>query len=143
MSEPVLVSRVVPSGAVSDRGVTRVVFTGSRTWNDMAMVEQVIDALPSHYIICHGHAKSGLDAMADHVALARRHIVERYPAQWSTFGKVAGRLRNTYMLATTLPIRVFAFWDGSSRGTKHCIDEAKRFDIPVEIFYPMDEGPIF
>lgn len=58
------------------------------------------------------------------------HLV-LYP-RWTQQGKQAGILRNLRMLDEQ-PDLVIAFWDGTSRGTKHTIDEARRRGIPVEV----------
>lgn len=53
-------------------------------------------------------------------------------ADWATHGKRAGILRNLRMLDEK-PDLVLAFWDGTSRGTKHTIDEAHARGITVEL----------
>lgn len=51
--------------------------------------------------------------------------------------KFAGIRRNLEMLDLG-PDMVIAFWNGekSSKGTRHCIDEARRRGIPTEVLTP-------
>ena len=58
-------------------------------------------------------------------------------ADWNNQGKKAGILRNIKMAeyATSddsIPV-LFAFWNGSSRGTKHMIDTATKYGMEVHI----------
>ena len=53
-------------------------------------------------------------------------------AHWDRDGKKAGILRNLRMLALK-PGLVLAFWNGTSRGTKHTVTEAKKRGIAVEV----------
>jgi alkanesulfonate monooxygenase SsuD/methylene tetrahydromethanopterin reductase-like flavin-dependent oxidoreductase (luciferase family) len=46
--------------------------------------------------------------------------VARFPADWDTYGKRAGYLRNEQM--AEYADALFAIWDGESKGTKHMID---------------------
>lgn len=46
--------------------------------------------------------------------------VDRFPADWDSYGKSAGFIRNAEM--ATIGDILLAFWDGKSKGTKHMID---------------------
>jgi hypothetical protein len=87
--------------------------------------------LPRGSTIMHGDAR-GIDRTAGELADALGFFVEVYPADWERHGRRAGVVRNLEMLAKR-PDLVLAFWDGSSRGTKHTIDEARKRGIPVEV----------
>lgn len=55
-----------------------------------------------------------------------------HKADWQKHGKSAGVIRNNEMLATlTKGDAVFVFWDGESRGTKHCADAARDKGLAV------------
>ena len=73
---------------------------------------------------CHGPDKAG-----EAWATTRLVPVERYPADWETYGKSAGPRRNREMAERADAALVF--WDGKSRGTKNMIDEMKRRGKPV------------
>jgi YspA, cpYpsA-related SLOG family len=111
--------------------VVRVVVTGSRGWSDIAAVHNRLLRFPQGTTIVHGDAREGADRIADSQARMLGLEVERHPARWK-LGKKAGPLRNREMLETR-PDLVLAFWDGESRGTKDCMDEAARRGIPLEV----------
>lgn len=59
----------------------------------------------------------------------------RFDAKWKKYGNKAGPIRNGLMLAKLRVFDPFGFviagWDGSSPGTRNCIEQAKRLDIDV------------
>lgn len=55
--------------------------------------------------------------------------VHEFPADWDKHGKAAGFIRNTEM--AEFADFLIAFWDGSSRGTKHMIETMKAIGKPV------------
>ncbi|WBQ32469.1 hypothetical protein [Erwinia phage Kuerle] len=59
------------------------------------------------------------------------NTIHEYWADWDGLGKRAGFVRNTEM-AQVADIGV-AFWDGSSRGTKHMIDTLDRLNKPCYV----------
>jgi hypothetical protein len=75
----------------------------------------------------------GLDSMAGEIAKSLGWEVEVFEADWDREGKKAGVWRNVRMLDTR-PTRVIAFWDGSSKGTRHCFEEAIKRGIPTDIY---------
>lgn len=116
-----------------DRVTKKVIVAGSRTFNDYELLCKRLDYYLSNInpiIIC-GEAK-GADSLSKRYALERGYKVESYPADWS-LGKGAGYLRNIEM-AKTGDLLV-AFFDGSSKGTKHMIDIMKELNKPVRIVY--------
>jgi hypothetical protein len=54
-----------------------------------------------------------------------------FPADWDTFGKGAGFIRNTKMAEYSDAL--IAIWDGTSRGTAHMIRTAWRKGILVYV----------
>lgn len=119
----------------------KVVICGSRGWSDTSTIWEVIRELPKGSHIIHGGAK-GADMKAGEVA---RQISDAYPephftievfrADWDRHGKGAGFIRNNKMLDQD-PDKVIAFWNGTSRGTRHTIGEAIKRGIRVKIVYP-------
>ena len=110
----------------------RVLVCGSRGWTDYdAVLRRLTQIEERRPTIVHG-AAVGADTMADRAAMTLNLTVERYPADWATYGKRAGFIRNEQMLDTGVGL-VIAFWDGQSRGTQHTIERAKRRGIPVEV----------
>jgi len=76
----------------------------------------------------------GADSLALEIHKHYDVKLEKYPADWDRYGKRAGFIRNQQMLVEGKPDIVLAYWDGSSKGTKHMIDIAlsQGFNVLVE-----------
>ena len=61
----------------------------------------------------------------------RGYKINYFPADWKTFGKSAGYIRNQEMAENADAL--VAFWDGKSRGTANMIDIAQRYNLRVRI----------
>lgn len=111
-----------------------VVVTGDRNWSDREAVRREFSKLPPNTVIIHGNCR-GLDTIAGEVALEFGFSVDPHPANWDLYGKSAGPIRNQEMLDLK-PKKVLAFHPclSTSKGTKDCVREAMRRDIPVEVF---------
>lgn len=97
------------------------------------MLKQKLDYLLSNQsdiIIISGTAK-GADTLGERYAEEKSYEVWRYPADWNTYGKKAGYIRNEKM--AQVADALVAFWDGKSRGTKHMIDLAYKYGLEVRI----------
>lgn len=117
----------------------RVLITGSRTWLDPLPVHNALNELLREHgavAVMHGACRSGPDAYAAQwVAQAVRrspgNVVEiPVPADWETYGRKAGPLRNQHMVDLGQDL-VLAFHADNSRGTADCIRRAEKADIPV------------
>lgn len=71
----------------------------------------------------------GADACGKLWAESRGIPVKEFKADWATFGKVAGPVRNRAM--AQYADALIAFWDGKSRGTKNMIEEARARGLKV------------
>jgi hypothetical protein len=110
----------------------RVLVCGSRHWTDPAPIRAALAPLPADTVIVHG-AAPGADMLAAALAEARGLAVEPHPAEWATYGRRAGPLRNEAMLATGID-RVVAFrLPGASPGTDHMVRMARAARIPTEV----------
>lgn len=115
----------------------RVIIAGGRHMNDYALVEQKANAFLSRLfeegeevVIVSGAAR-GADRMGELYAENQGIECRTYSAKWDEYGKSAGYKRNTLMAENADAL--IAFWDGSSKGTKHMIDIAKKKGLPVRI----------
>lgn len=123
----------------------RIIICGSRSWTDRELIEsrfydlaRAIRRPTAAYwptiVIVHGNAR-GADRIAHQEALKAGFIVEPHPADWDTYGKKAGFIRNEEMAKLGADLCI-AFWDGTSNGTRHMVDRALAHGIDVEIIGP-------
>jgi hypothetical protein len=77
---------------------------------------------------------TGVDACAYEICkdLSIRH--KMYVAQWSTYGKSAGPLRNKQMIEVADEVYAFHRNISYSKGTKNTIAQARAKGIPVHYF---------
>jgi hypothetical protein len=112
----------------------RVLVTGSRTWTDVAKLDEQLDiANMTHrgrMVLVHGACPTGADALAEAWARKNRVPVETYPADWDRLGKSAGFKRNQLMVDTR-PDVVLSFNRCGSNGTEHCTDAAEKAGLKV------------
>jgi hypothetical protein len=110
----------------------RVLVCGGREYDDwwkfnFEMEKFWSENLGIHTII-HGDAK-GADFMARIWAKYEGHEQEKYPADWKTYGKAAGSIRNQQMLDEGKPDLVIAFPGGT--GTADMVSRAKKAGVEV------------
>jgi hypothetical protein len=114
----------------------RVLVTGSRDWPcPETVVKALIEAWMvkepgDDFIIVHGHCPKGADAAADRFARHMEWPVERHPADWDRYGKIAGFRRNREMVQAGADM-CLAFIAHGSRGASHCASAADKAGIPV------------
>lgn len=100
----------------------RIAIVGSRDYPDPDHIIEYVDGLPAGTVVVSGAAR-GVDRIAAAAARTRGLEVVEYPADWQTYGKRAGMLRNSDIVDNA--DWVVAFWDGQSKGTKHTIQLAQ------------------
>jgi hypothetical protein len=116
----------------------KVLVCGSRTWNDLETIANVIGKLPSGSEIIHGDAL-GADRMAGAAAAEIAGLkVTKFPIsseEWEKFGKAAGPRRNKKMLDESHPNLVIAFLDENSKtgGTRNMIELAESYGYRVVV----------
>ena len=109
----------------------RVIVCGGRDYTDQDAIRSVLSRWKERradVVIVHGDAR-GTDRLADHVARMMGFVVERYPADWSGFGRAAGPIRNQIMVDSGADL-VVAFPGGA--GTRDLVRRAVKRGIPVE-----------
>lgn len=109
----------------------KVIIAGSRTITDYSMV---IDGVRnSGYLIeevVSGKAR-GPDTLGERWANQNNVPVTEFPADWKTYPKAAGPIRNAQM--GKYADAAIILWDGQSKGTRHMIEVMKRLKKPVHI----------
>ena len=109
-----------------------VLVCGSRDWDDYQTVFNALSKMPRNTIVMHGASK-GADNIAGYVAETLGFETREFPADWRGKGRAAGPIRNLEML-NEKPHLVVAFQRNGSRGTQHTIDNARKREIPVELY---------
>lgn len=112
----------------------KVIVAGGRDFNDYQKLERTLncllrDKLPDVEIVS-GKAR-GADTLGEMYASTLGLPIKEFPADWDQFGKAAGYRRNKEMAEYADACVVF--WNGSSKGSKHMIDLANKYGLPVRI----------
>lgn len=109
----------------------RVLICGGRDFEDYTMLDKVLVQVNSKTpisVIISGCA-SGADQLGIEWAESNNVSVEKFPADWTRYGKSAGSKRNIQMLCEGLPELVIACPGG--RGTAHMVKIAKDANVEV------------
>lgn len=111
----------------------KILVCGARDWFNWKLLEGCLLAHPPGTHIIEGGAQ-GADTMARQFAIGRKWPYTEVPADWKLHGKAAGPIRNRVMLDMK-PDLVIAFHTdpGLGKGTKDCVEEARRRGIPVDV----------
>ncbi len=116
--------------------IKRVVIAGCRDYNDYDEAKSFIDYCLSNIrkeneiVIVSGGAR-GADAIGERYAIENGFKIEKYHADWQTYGRCAGPIRNRQM--AEICDYVICFWDQKSKGTKSMINYAIKCNKPVKI----------
>ncbi|MGZ8317498.1 MAG: DUF2493 domain-containing protein [Telluria sp.] len=109
----------------------RMLVCGGRDFEDGIAVFRALDRAHAHRpitLLIEGGAP-GADRWGRKWAEANGVPVRTYLADWSAYGKAAGIIRNSLMLAEGQPDGVTAFPGGT--GTADMVAKAKRAGLPV------------
>lgn len=112
----------------------RLIIAGGRTLPRGVTEQQVatiIDCFASEHeitqVVCGG--ASGVDDIGKWWALAKGLKIAMFPADWKTYGKSAGPIRNREM--ARFGDELLAIWNGTSPGTRNMIQEMTKLGKPV------------
>ena len=114
----------------------KVIIAGSRGFSNYKLLREQCNKFlrekrkTSNIIVVSGHAR-GADTLGEKYAQDEGFALEIYPAQWKKLGKQAGYRRNEQM--AEVADALIAFWDGSSKGTKHMIDIMNEKNLLVRV----------
>lgn len=117
----------------------RVLVCGSRHFYDWRLLEDTLNNFNKEEAydtgikcIIQGCA-GGADSLARQYAIYNKILFEDFPADWGSYGKVAGPIRNKRMLVEGRPDYCIAFRTNNSRGTTNMIEQATKANIPVKV----------
>lgn len=111
----------------------KVIIAGGRNFEDYEVVKKAIEE--SGYLITEvvsGKAP-GVDSLGERWAKENNIPIIPFPADWSTYDRAAGPIRNQKM--ADYSDTLVAVWDGVSRGTKDMVRRMKKMNKDVHIKY--------
>lgn len=106
----------------------KVAVIGSRSFIDKDLLYKTLDQVENKSLIVSG-GTAGTDRLGEKYALDKSIPVKIFKPDWNTFGIRAGFIRNELIIKEAE--LVIAFWDGKSKGTKHSLDLAKKYNKQV------------
>lgn len=111
----------------------KVIIAGGRDFRDKSLLYERCDYFFKKEFpveIVSGCA-AGADLLGLDYAIERGYYFTKFPANWKSFGKRAGVIRNKQM--AEYADCLIAFWDGQSKGTKNMIDMATEKGLKIRI----------
>lgn len=110
-----------------------VLVTGSRNYQDKSKIEDALAFLaksrwPMNVIV--GDCPTGADLYARDWCAENNTHCRVFAADWKKHGRAAGPIRNREMVDQK-PDIVLAFFEGESRGTRNCVNQAAARGIKV------------
>lgn len=113
----------------------RVIIAGSRyfTNHDYDTLEDACLCSGYWFTAVISGAAPGGDTLGERFARKFHIPLERYPADWDTYGDSAGPKRNHYMATKIGAEALVALWDGKSRGTKNMIQLSRQHGLLVYV----------
>lgn len=113
----------------------RVLFTGSREFTDCEKIKRIIEQIDPFEIIVGDYR--GVDTLVLRVAKELGINVgdSPYIADWDSYGRSAGPIRNKEMLKQKPDMVVAIFDDSKCKGTQGMVDLARAAEVPVLEFF--------
>ena len=128
--------------------MVRIIICGSRNFNDYKKLCRVMNNIGIHSIanndyveIVSGHC-IGADACGEKFATTYGYPLKVFPADWETYGKAAGPIRNRQMAKYAAQADegiVVAFPIGASRGTHNMVNIANQYGLEVYVIEENDD----
>lgn len=105
---------------------------GSRSFKNYDAMVECLSIFDNITEIVSGGAR-GADSIAERYAETHAIPLTIYEADWFTYGKSAGVIRNKKIVDGSDV--VVAFWDGESKGTKYTIDLCRKNRVPCHVVF--------
>ena len=125
---------------MSDLPTSRIIIAGGRDFSDYQQLyrygECIVAAALYETEFISGACPNGADRYGEHFADDCCKQPKLFPADWDTYGRSAGFIRNKEMAEYCALGRegfLLAFWDGASTGTKSMIDLGFDFALNVVV----------
>lgn len=115
----------------------RLILAGSREFSDYNLLEKLTDEFIDHYLlpgefleIVSGTAL-GADTFGEIYAKNNKIDLTFFEPDWELYGDDAPKIRNTEM--AKYGTHAVLFWNGMSSGTRHMIDECKKYKLQYHV----------
>lgn len=116
----------------------KIIIAGSRQFKDYNMLVKAVNRIINREIknysnkieIVSGNAR-GADTLGENFAKENKFDIKLYPADWNSYGKSSGYIRNEQMAKYGEVL--IAFWDMKSNGTRHMINLANKYNLKVYV----------
>lgn len=111
----------------------KVIIAGGRTFDNYELLKESCDRILARQPLIEivSGTAGGADKLGERYANEKGYLIHEFPANWDKHGKSAGYIRNEEM--AKFADGLIAFWDGKSKGTKHMIDLAKKYNLKVKV----------
>ena len=111
----------------------KIIVAGGRDFNNYVVLDKILSTYinPPFDVIISGDAR-GADILGVQWAIKHGVYVQHFPADWNTYGKGAGYVRNSEM--GKYADAAICFWDGKSKGTHHMICTMAKCNKPIIVF---------
>lgn len=123
----------------------RCIIAGCRDFSDYSLLRDTANRIfrdrdIRNLTIISGHC-SGADRLGELFASRNKLSCVKFPADWKTYGKAAGPIRNRQMAeyASQQNGMLLAFWDGKSRGTRNMIQLAEEFGLEIHVVQILED----
>ena len=112
----------------------RTIIAGSRGIHNYGLIDEAIRKSGFNVTCVISGGAQGIDTLA--IRWAKSHGLKCIvmPADWDQYGRSAGYRRNEDMVSKGYAKALIAVWDGTSRGTKHMIEHARKCNLRVFVF---------
>lgn len=97
----------------------KLLIAGSREYDDYEFLEKSVNDLKTPIECIISGTARGADKLGERYATENNIDIMRFPADWNSYGKKAGYIRNEQM-GKTCDLALI-FWDGKSAGTRNMI----------------------
>ena len=109
----------------------KTIIAGSRTIKDYSAIVNAIRMSNFNITEVVSGKATGADILGERWAIANNIPIKEMPANWNTYGKSAGPIRNAEM--TKYADAAIIIWDGKSAGAKDMINQIKKANKPYFI----------
>lgn len=110
----------------------KTIIAGSRSITDYEIVKKAIETSGFTISTVVSGTANGVDKLGEQYAKEKHIKIKKFPADWNTYGKRAGYLRNVQM--AEYADACIIVWDGESKGSLHMYNIAMEKGLKVFMY---------